>query len=91
MQILRKYMDGTTKKITFENFLRALKWCEQATLDEKIRGLYSVILWYKLVHMNLSNYLELCQGWIHMLMENTSTLKPVNWSNDLMLYFFYKR
>ena len=31
-------MDGSTKKITFENFLRALKWCEQATLDEKIRG-----------------------------------------------------
>ncbi|XP_053392830.1 uncharacterized protein LOC123564227 isoform X2 [Mercenaria mercenaria] len=41
--ILRKYMDGTTKKITFENFLRALKWCEQATQDEKIRAIFHML------------------------------------------------
>lgn len=38
--ILKKYFEGATKKITFENFLRALKWTEQATIDEKIRAIY---------------------------------------------------
>lgn len=38
-QILKKYMEGNTKKITFENFLRALKWAEQASIDDKIRGI----------------------------------------------------
>lgn len=41
--ILRKYMDGSTKKITFENFLRALKWCEQADLDDKIKAIFHMI------------------------------------------------
>jgi len=31
-------MEGNTKKITFENFLRALKWTEQASIDDKIKG-----------------------------------------------------
>ncbi|WAQ97327.1 hypothetical protein MAR_030017 [Mya arenaria] len=38
--ILKKYMEGNTKKVTFENFLRALKWVEQSTIDEKIRAMY---------------------------------------------------
>lgn len=41
--ILRKYMDGTTKKITFENFLRALKWCEQAPIEDKVRAIFHMI------------------------------------------------
>lgn len=49
-QILKKYMEGNTKKITFENFLRALKWAEQASIDDKIRGIWnmlSVLLLYQ--------------------------------------------
>ncbi|KAL4240729.1 hypothetical protein ACF0H5_001517 [Mactra antiquata] len=42
--ILRKYIpsDGS-KKITFETYLRALKWCEQATLDDKIKAIFFMI------------------------------------------------
>jgi len=37
MQILKKFMSAKTKKVTFENFLRGLKWCETAELEEKVR------------------------------------------------------
>ncbi|KAK3090447.1 hypothetical protein FSP39_011944 [Pinctada imbricata] len=38
--VLMKFMDTKTKKITFENFMRGLKWCETATLEEKLKGVF---------------------------------------------------
>lgn len=26
------------KKVTFENFVRGLKWCELSSVEEKVRG-----------------------------------------------------
>ena len=37
-QILKKYQEASAKKITFENFLRALAWVESAATEDKIRG-----------------------------------------------------
>ena len=37
-QILRKFQAASVRKITFENFLRALKWVEQAEIEDKVRG-----------------------------------------------------
>lgn len=41
--ILKKYMAATDRKISFENFLRALKWVEQAETEEKVRGIYHML------------------------------------------------
>ncbi|KAL3876256.1 hypothetical protein ACJMK2_034124 [Sinanodonta woodiana] len=41
--ILVKFMSGSTKKITFENFLKGLKWCEQADLEHKVRGIFHLL------------------------------------------------
>ena len=38
-QILKKYQEASAKKITFENFLRALAWVESAATEDKIRGM----------------------------------------------------
>ena len=38
VQSLKKFMDVRTKKITFENFLRGLRWCEMSSLEDKLRG-----------------------------------------------------
>lgn len=39
--ILKKFM--VNKKVTFENFVRGLKWCELSTVDEKLRGLFRLL------------------------------------------------
>lgn len=41
--ILRKFEAASTKKITFENFLRALRWVEGAELEEKVRGIFYLL------------------------------------------------
>ncbi|KAK3089578.1 hypothetical protein FSP39_004784 [Pinctada imbricata] len=41
--VMKKFMDAKTKKITFENFLRGLRWCEMATLEEKLRGVFRLM------------------------------------------------
>lgn len=39
--ILKKFVQN--KKITFENFIRGLKWSETGTTEEKIRGLFQLL------------------------------------------------
>lgn len=41
--ILRKFQAATAKKISFENFLRALRWVEQAEMEDKIRGIFYLL------------------------------------------------
>jgi hypothetical protein len=33
---MKKFM--VNKKVTFENFIRGLKWCELSETDDKLRG-----------------------------------------------------
>lgn len=39
--ILKKFM--VNKKVTFENFVRGLKWCELSSVEEKVRGLFRML------------------------------------------------
>ncbi|OWF56527.1 uncharacterized protein LOC110446688 [Mizuhopecten yessoensis] len=41
--ILKKFTLSQTKNITFENFLRGLKWCEIADLNDKLRGIFRLL------------------------------------------------
>ncbi|XP_033747001.1 uncharacterized protein LOC117332222 [Pecten maximus] len=41
--IMKKFTLNETKNITFENFLRGLKWCETAELNEKLRGIFRLL------------------------------------------------
>lgn len=41
--ILRKFQAASVRKITFENFLRALKWVEQAEIEDKVRGIFYLL------------------------------------------------
>lgn len=41
--IMKKFTLNQTKNVTFENFLRGLKWCETADLNEKLRGVFRLL------------------------------------------------
>lgn len=36
---MKKFINPRTKTISFENFLRGLKWCETSNTEDKLRGL----------------------------------------------------
>lgn len=36
---MKKFINLRTKTISFENFLRGLKWCETSNTEDKLRGL----------------------------------------------------
>ncbi|XP_048758064.1 uncharacterized protein LOC125668249 [Ostrea edulis] len=41
--IVKKFINPRTKTISFENFLRGLKWCETSNTENKIRGVFRML------------------------------------------------
>lgn len=39
LQIIMQFVNPKTKTITFENFLRGLKWCETSKPEDKLKGI----------------------------------------------------
>lgn len=41
--IMKKFINLRTKTISFENFLRGLKWCETSNTEDKLRGIFRML------------------------------------------------
>lgn len=41
--IMKKFVNPRTKTISFENFLRGLKWCETSTTENKLKGVFRML------------------------------------------------
>nr|XP_022313103.1 uncharacterized protein LOC111118094 isoform X3 [Crassostrea virginica] len=41
--IMKKFINPRTKTISFENFLRGLKWCETSNTEDKLRGIFRML------------------------------------------------
>lgn len=52
-----QFVNPKTKTITFENFLRGLKWCETSKPEDKLKGII-IQLWItkEIIDCTQSNY-----------------------------------